>query len=204
MQSRQPERAMEAVRRAQRSDPDAPEVQVVLAQLYQSQGEARKAARTFRRALKADPVSGIVRNAHGVWLCEQDQFDEADAEFARAQRDPGYATPGQAIGNAGRCAHRAKRWPRAEAALRHALEFAPEDGTLLYLLADTELHQGKLLEARAFAQRRDALGDDAATLDLAARIEDAAGDRAAAARYRQRLGDAFPAHVPTGEGATTP
>jgi type IV pilus assembly protein PilF len=179
-------------------------VQVVLAQLYQAQGKDKKAARTFDRALKAAPTSGMVRNAHGVWLCEKGDFDGADAEFARAQRDPAYGTPLQAIGNAGRCAHRGQRWPRAEAALRHALELAPEDPAMLYLLADTEFRQGKLLEARAFAQRRDALGDDAATLDLAARIEAAAGDRGAEARYRQRLGDAFPAYVPAGEGATTP
>lgn len=195
-------RALEHLRMAQRSDPDAPEVHVMYALVYSAEGEQGKAEKSFSRALKLAPGSGTVLNAHASWLCGQGQVDLADAEFARALRDPAYSTPMQALSNAGRCAHRAGRWPRAEQYLRHALEFAPEDGPLLLLLADTELRQGQTLEARAFVQRRDALGADAATLALAARIEDAAGDRVAAARYRDRLRDEFPDYVPTGEGAT--
>lgn len=204
LQQGQPERAMVSAREALASDPDAPEVHIVFARLYQIAGNEKKATRSFDRALKLAPGSGTVRNAHGLLLCAKGEYDAADAEFASALRDPEYVIPQQAIGNAGRCAHRAGRWPRAEAALRHALEFTPRDPQLLYLLADTELRQGKLMEARAFVQRRDALGNDAATLDLAARIEAAAGDRDAEARYRQRLGDAFPGYVPTGEGVATP
>jgi type IV pilus assembly protein PilF len=66
------------------------------------------------------------------------------------------------------------------------------------------LRQGKIFEAQAFVQRRDGLGSDAATLDLAARIEDAAGNAHGAARYRQRLQNEFPNYVPTGEGARSP
>jgi type IV pilus assembly protein PilF len=204
LEQHQDARAMEHVRMAQRSDPDAAQVHVMFALLYSADGEQGKAGKSFARALKLAPTSGAVLNAHAAWLCEQGQVDQADAEFARAQRDPAYNTPLQALSNAGRCAHRAERWAKAEQYFRHALEFAPEDGQLLLLLADTELRQGQTLEARAFVQRRDALGADAATLELAARIEDAAGDRIAAARYRQRLREQFPDYVPTGEGATTP
>ena len=200
-QQGQDARALEHLRMAQDTDPDAPEVHVMYALLYAAQGEQGKAGKSFSRALKIAPASGVVLNAHAAWLCGQGQVDQADAEFARALRDPAYNTPLQALANAGRCAYRAGKWPRAEQYFRHALEFAPEDGQLLLLLADTELHQGQTLEARAFVQRRDALGADGATLFLAARIEDAAGNPTAAARYRERLRTEFPEYVPTGEGA---
>lgn len=194
-------RAMEYARLALQTDPDAPEVHVVIALIQQADGEQAKAGKSFSRALKLAPGSGMVLNAHAAWLCGQGQVDAADLEFARALRDPGYQMPMQAVANAGMCAHKAGRWPKAEQYFRHALEFAPEDPKLLYLLADTELRQGHLLEARAFVQRRDALGADAATLDLAARIEDATGDSASASRLRQRRRDQFPEGVP---GAATP
>jgi type IV pilus assembly protein PilF len=200
----QPERAMEHAKKAQRSDPDAPEVQLVFARLYQAAGDERKAERSYERALKMAPNSGTVRNAHGVWLCEHAQYDAADAEFARAQRDAAYTTPQQAIANAGRCAQRAGRWAKAEQSLRHALEFTPDDPSVLLMLADVSLRQGKLLEARAFVQRREALGADAATLALAAQVEAAAGDRMAEARYRELLRERFPGYAPTGEGAAPP
>jgi len=201
---KQPERAMEHVRKAEDSDPDAPEVQLVFARLYQATGNERKAERSYERALKLAPNSGVVRNAHGVWLCEHGQYDAADADFARAQRDVAYATPQQALANAGRCAQKAGRWAKAEQSLRHALEYSADDPQLLFLLADVSFRQGKLLEARAFVQRREALGADAPTLALAARVEAAAGDRVAEARYRELLRERFPAYVPSGEGAAPP
>ena len=204
LRQKQPERALEHARKAQRSDPQAPEVQLVLARLYSATGDERKAEKSFDRALKIAPTSGVVRNARAVWLCEHGQYDAAEADFARAQRDVAYKNPQQAIANAGRCAHRARRWAQAEQSLRHALEFTPEDPQLLFLLADASFQQGKLLEARAFVQRREALGADGATLDLAARIEAAAGDPVASARYRALLREGFPGYVPTGEGAAPP
>ena len=201
LEQHQNARAMEHARMALQTDPGAPEVHVVTAMILQATGDMAKAGKSFDHALKLAPGSGVVLNAHAAWLCSQGQVDAADGEFARALRDPEYKTPMQALANAGKCAHKARHWAKAEQYFRHALEFGPEDRQLLYLLADTELRQGQTLEARAFIQRRDALGADAATLELAASIEDAAGDRTSASRLRQRLRDEFPDDVP---GAATP
>jgi len=54
------------------------------------------------------------------------------------------------------------------------------------------------MNARAFYQRRESLGSlSAELLDLASRIEQGAGDTAAAGRYRQRLQDQFPDYTPS-------
>lgn len=197
-------KASERLKLAMASDPGAAEVHAMAAIIHDRNGEAGKAEREFDRALAIAPADGFILNAHASWLCENGRATQADQEFVRALRDPRYRMPFQALANAGKCAHQVRQWAKAESYLRRAVELSPADGRVLLLLADTELRQGKFLEARAFIQRRDALGADARTLELAAAIEEAAGDRLSAARYRQRLKEQFPDASPTGEGARTP
>lgn len=189
---------------AVQTDAGSAEVRAMLAMIHAGAGETEKAQREFDRALKIAPNEGVILNAHASWSCEHGQAELADREFVKALADPKYRTPVQALSNAGKCALSVNRLAQAEDYLRRALVFAPEDRNLLYLLADTEFRQGKFFEAQAFIQRRDALGADANTLDLAARIEEAAGNAMGAARNRQRLRQEFPDHVPTGEGARSP
>lgn len=198
------DKARERIDAALASDPSSAEAHALRAMLHARLGETAKAGREFDRALALAPKDGSVLNAHAVWLCEHGKPEQADREFARALSDEKYRNPLQALANAGKCALSAGRLPQAEDYLRRALVFAPQDKTLLYMLADVELRQGKTFEAQAFIQRRDALGADAPTLDLAARIEDSAGNALGAARYRQRLHDEFPEHVSTGEGTRSP
>ena len=198
------DKAKERLEAALASDPGSAEAHALRAMLHERQGETEKAGREFDRALKLAPKDGSVLNAHAAWLCEHGQAEQADREFVQALLDPNYRSPIQALANAGKCATAAGRLPQAEDYLRRALVFGPNDKTLLFLLAELELRQGKTFEAQAFVQRRDALGADAATLELAARIEESAGNALGAARYRQRLHDEFPEHVSTGEGTRSP
>ena len=138
----------------------------------------RQGHQEFDRAETA-AGDGAILNAHAAWLCERGDSARADAEFNLALRDARYRTPVQSLVNAGKCARNTGQWSRAEGYLRRALLVLPRDPQVLYMLADVELKQGTIMEAQAFIQRRDALGADGATLDLAARIEDADGNRLA-------------------------
>lgn len=197
-------RASERANMALKTDPNSADVHALLGVIAARDGDSREAASEFDRALRLAPNSGEILNAHASWLCEQGQAAQADVEFAKALEDAKYRAPIQALANAGKCALTTGDLVKAEGYFRRALEISPEDRAMLYLMADTELRLGKTMEAQAFIQRRDALDDDAETLDLAARIEDAAGNPMAAARYRKRLQLEFPNYVPTGEGAKTP
>ena len=197
-------KARQRAEMAEQTDSGSAEVRATLAMVHASAGETQKAQREFDRALTIAPNDGVILNAHASWSCEHGQADLADQEFVKALADPKYRAPAQALANAGKCALSVNRLPQAESYLRRALVFSPEDRNLLYLLADTEFRQGKFFEAQAFIQRRDALGADASTLDLAARIEEGAGNALGAARYRERLRQEFPKHAPTGEGTRSP
>ncbi len=198
------DKASEWVNKALASDPKSAEVHALAGMIAARKGDLKKAGAEFDRALKLAPNNGAILNAHASWICEQGQAEQADREFALALQDPTYTRPVQALSNAGKCALGTGQLIKAEGYFRRALVMAPEDRSLLYLMADTELKLGKIMEAQAFIQRRDDMESDAQTLALAARIEDAAGNGIAAARYRKRLQIEFPEYVPTGEGAKQP
>lgn len=195
--------AMDRANRALRHDPDSADVQIVLGMIRQSLDDEARAGEHFARAVKLAPESGHVLNVHGAWLCEHGKPDEADALFARAVRDPFYEAKAQSYYNAGRCAMQAGNLERAEPPLRKGLELAPEDPLLLEQMARLQFRQGNFLGARAFVQRREALGQvGAEMLELATSIEEGAGDRAAAERYRSRLREQFPDHTPNSPEGT--
>lgn len=196
--------AAERARAALDSDPGSALTHATMAMVHVKRKDDPKAGAAFAKALAIAPRDGAILNAYGAWLCGRGQRAEADEAFRQALKDGKFRTPAQALVNAGRCALADRNWVRADGYLRRALVFSPNNRLMLLLLAETQLKLGRPLDARAFAQRADALGPDAVTLALAARVEDAAGDAIAAARYRQRLQTEFPKFVPTGEGARKP
>ena len=193
--------AEDRARAALASDGGSALPHVTMAMVRARQKQDGKAASEFERALKLAPADGSVLNAYGAWLCGRGDRQGADDAFRKALADPGYDSPVQPLTNAGQCAMRAQDWIHADGYLRRAVAVAPGNRMVLLMLAEVQLRLGRPLEARAFAQRADALGPDPNTLLMAARVEDAAGDKAASARYRQRLREEFPAFTPTAEGA---
>lgn len=196
--------ALDRAKQAVASDPGYGETHAVLGLVYLRVGDRANAAVELDKALKLAPASGAILNAHGAWLCDQGQFEQADVEFRQAMADPFFADPTQAFFNAGMCAQKAGKLPMAESYLRIALARASNDPRVLFTLAEVKFGQGQWLEARAFVQRRLAVAPTADALDLAARIEDAAGDKAAAAKYRKQRADMYPNAEPAGEGAHAP
>ncbi len=195
--------AEDSARAAVKSDPGAAATHALLGVVQARGKQDRKAGNSFARALELAPRDGAVLNAYGAWLCGKGDFAGADNAFRVALEDPRYTTPVQPLVNAGQCAVRAGEWLKADAYLRRALALVPRNRPLLLLMAETQMRLGRPQVARAFVQRADSLGPDGRTLELAARVEAAAGDAQAAARYQKRLREEFPNHASSGAGART-
>lgn len=205
LQANDLETALDRANRALKFDPNSGDVHALLGMIYGRIGDKERAEREYVEAVRLEPTDGPILNAYGAWQCEQGNFDTAETTFQRALQDPFYKQPEQTYYNAGRCAYQAGKWQGAEGYLRRAVDRMPLSMPVLLMMAKTEFKLGKLLEARAFAQRCDALGPNPEVLDLAARIEDAAGDAKAAGAYRQRLSGQFPGYVVnTGDGSARP
>ena len=197
LQAGELEMALDRANRALATDPGSGSVHAMLGLIHDRIGNQPRATESFQRAIQLSPNSGGVLNAYGAWLCSHGDHAGAAQQFARALADPFFTSRGLAHFNAGHCLLTAGQAAQAEVSLRRALDEPGSDlASVLMSLAQATLAQGKLLEARGFIQRRESMGASAEVLELAARIEDASGDRAAAARYRARLqaqpGDANP------------
>jgi len=193
--------AEDRAREALATDGGSALTHAAMAMVRAAQKDDGKAKAEFDRALALGPGQGAVLNAYGAWLCQRGDRAGADAAFRSALADANYTTPIQPLVNAGQCAMHAHDWSPAEGYLRRAVMIEPRNRAVLLMLAETQLQQGRSLEARAFVQRADALGPEPNTLWMAVRTEEAAGDAEAAARYQKRLREEFPAFTPTGEGA---
>jgi len=165
----------------------------LLALSLERQGRADAAGGHYLRAAELEPESGSALNNYGSWLCLNGRAAESLAWFDRALADRGYASPASAMANAGACAVDGGQPGRAERDLRAALRLDPVNVVALEALARHLYGQGDYFEARAFSQRRLDAGRTApAALLLASQIEEKLGDKAAAARYVQRLRTEFP------------
>lgn len=179
-------------RQAMRLDNRDADAHTLLALALERQGEDREAGKHYARAAELNP-SGATLNNNGAWLCRNDRAAESLAWFDRALSDRSYASPASALANAGACADAGGQPGRAERDLRAALALDPVNAVGLEALARHLHGRGDDFEARAFSQRRlDAAPASPAALQLASQIEEKLGDKAAAARYVQRLRTEFP------------
>jgi type IV pilus assembly protein PilF len=180
--------ALDRAQRALKTDANNGNVHAVLGLVYDQIGDQAKAAEAFARAVALSPDQGGVLNAYGTYLCGHGDAAGAAAHFARALADPFFTAPGLVHYNSGVCLLKSGRAADSEAELRKAMDTQGSDvGAVLLGLAQAELAQGNVMEARGFVQRREAMGPTPEVLEVAAKIEDAAGNPAAAARIRSRI-----------------
>lgn len=200
--------AMKQANVAIRADPKSGIPHMVKAYIHGQQDEPKKATDSYVKALSLSPTNGYVLNNYAQHLCKQKQhFELADANFLKATKDSNYPMAHQSLENAASCALKNDDMARAELRARAALFVKPDSASALETLAQVNARQSKFLEARAFLQRREALGPlGASLLELASQIEKSAGDDRAAAGYKKQLDILLQAQVqpPTGEGQKKP
>ena len=200
-------KALDNAELAIRSDPKSGIAQVHKAMILDKMNKTQKAYQSYAKALKLSPTDGYVLNAVAISFCARGQVKESDALFVRAVQDTDYPIPQQALQNAGFCAFKAGNAILAEKRFRSALIADPQAVQSLELMSEIKFRQSHFFEARAFMQRREALGPlSVSLLQLAQQIEKSAGDDRAAAQYQKQLVILLQTQIqpPTGEGQKKP
>jgi type IV pilus assembly protein PilF len=189
----QVDQAEKEARMALKVEPGSADAYTLLAVVEDQRGNASQAGAHYAKAAELAPQQGTALSNYGAWLCGNGRAAESLTWFDRALADAAYQQRASALGNAGSCALTAGQTGRVERDLREGLALDPGNATALGAMADYQYRSGRYMDARAFSERR--LGAAPATpavLRLASQIEDKLGDRAAAARYVQRLRTEFP------------
>ena len=199
--------ALKQAERAISFDPKSGVPYMIKAFILDQQRESKKASAVYLKAVALSPNNGQVLNAYAVHLCQKAQYDAADAYFMKATVDSRSQIANEAFENAAQCNLQNNNFPLAEDRARAALALNPESVGALEIMTQVKFRQSNFFEARAFMQRREALGPlSVSLLQLAQQIEKLAGDDRAAAQYEKQLDLLLQTQIqpPTGEGQKNP
>lgn len=199
--------ALKQAERAISFDPKSGVPYMIKAFILDQQKESKKASVAYLKAVALSPANGQILNAYAVHLCEKAQYDTADANFMKATADSRSQIAKEAFENAAQCSLKNNNFPLAEDRARAALALNPESVGALEIMTQVKFRQSSFFEARAFMQRREALGPlSVSLLQLAQQIEKLAGDDRAAAQYKKQLDLLLQTQIqpPTGEGQKNP
>ena len=141
----QAEQAAREAETALKIDRESPEALSMMALVEMVRGNSEQAGRHYAAAAGHAPGDGAIQNNYGAWLCRQGRAAESMEYFERALAAPGYASPADALANAGACAEAAGRGDRVESYLRAALRLDPENSVALSAMAEYQYRRGNYL-----------------------------------------------------------
>ena len=185
--------ALDELRKAIIADPRFGPAYNVYGLVYMELAEDKLAEENFRRAIELDRRDSEAHNNYGWFLCTRGRYDEGLAQFATAIQNPLYASPEQAMANAGMCAEKKGDVALAEANLTRALKLQPDNPKALLKLAGLNYRKGKYNETQRLLSRYSEVAPPTAeSLWLSVRLERKLGDRAQEAAYGLQLRKRFP------------
>ena len=185
--------ALKQAKRAIELDPGSVDANNILALIYERLGDYDLAELYYRQGIALDPENSYILNAYGTYLCTQRRYQESDARFKMALKNPLYPTPEVVLTNAGICARRKGDLQQAETYLRRALTANPRFGSALIEMTRLSLQAGRYLSVRAYLQRYlEVARPTAESLWIGIQAENQLGDHDAVASYTLLLRNEFP------------
>ena len=162
------------------------------------------AQRYFEDTLAIRDVPSVY-NSYAAFLCRHDQPERGVENFRHALAADSAVDRATTLANAGLCLVRANQRDRAADYFERALALDGQQATALTQMAEIAYHKRDYMRARAFIERADGatrLSPD--QLRLAANIEKALNDSAAARAYMARYSSAQPADPSSTSERETP
>jgi type IV pilus assembly protein PilF len=186
--------ALDEVKQALVARPDMAEAHNLRGLIYGAMNEPKLAEEAFQRSLQIAPRSGDTLHNHAWFLCQQQQYAQAQAQFERAIAVPTYRDVPRSLLALGVCQARAGQMAEAERSLTRSYELDPNNPTTAFNLADLLFRRGDYERARFHIRRLNQQTElsNAQSLWLAARIEHKLGNRGGAADWGTQVRNRFP------------
>jgi type IV pilus assembly protein PilF len=181
--------ALDELKQALISKPELREAINLRALIYAAMGETQLADESFKRSLGLFPNDADALHNYGWFLCQQQQWPAADAQFDLAIAQPSYRAPQRSLLAKGVCEARSGRMKAAERSLARAFELDAGNPAIATNLAEVLYRNGELERARFYAKRVLAVPEqtNAQSLWLALRIERKLGNTVAADDLAEQL-----------------
>ncbi len=168
-------------------------VHTTLGLTYEALDNPRLAKASYETAIRVAPRDFDIQNAYAVFLCQQEEFLQAQKFFEKAASHPENDNAEVTLTNAGVCMVQRSEVELAESNFRAALKHKANHAEALLQLCLLEFKQENYLSSRAFLQRW--MADNVPTagiLYLASRIEDMLGNDRGRTEFEDRLIREFP------------
>jgi len=174
-------------------DPKMADAHTTLALTYEALENLRLARESYEKAVRAAPRDFSVQNTYAVFLCRQQDYEQAQKYFDKAASHPENDDAEMTMTNAGVCMGQQPDLVAAEKYFRMALDRKPSYGEALLQLCLLKYKNEDYLSARAFLQRYMAGNvSTAGVLYLASRIEDLLGNDRGRVNFEDQLIREFP------------
>ncbi|MGB1198161.1 MAG: type IV pilus biogenesis/stability protein PilW [Thalassotalea sp.] len=181
--------------KAKRFSPTLVQVHTAFAHYYDTVAEPELAIQSYEKALSIQSDDADTLNNYGAFLCKQQQYDAAEAQFLKAIAVPSYLLVSQSYQNLSTCQLQAKNFEKAEMYLEKAILHSPSNSRVLLQMARLQYIKGDYKQGQKFLQRYDKatrrFTPDA--LALAVKIYEKQYNRRAAKDYAGMLVQMFPA-----------
>ncbi|NJN52253.1 MAG: type IV pilus biogenesis/stability protein PilW, partial [Gammaproteobacteria bacterium] len=114
-------RAKRPLQTALEIDPTSPDANVLMATVYQVEGEDKLAESAFKQAIRHAPRNSMARNNYGTFLFSKGEYDEARKQLLVAIEDTTYSARPQAYENLGLTELKMEMRVEAEQSFQRAL-----------------------------------------------------------------------------------
>ncbi|MFC6980513.1 tetratricopeptide repeat protein [Microbulbifer taiwanensis] len=147
----------------------------------------------FKKALRYDSGFSMARTNYGVFLYQQERYEEALEQFERASQDLTYNRRSYALANYGRTAVKLGKVEEAEQAYTRALALDADLPQALLELAELKFNAGDYPQAKHYLDRYSAENRQIPqSLWLGIRIEKIFGNRDKERSYALALKNLYP------------
>ena len=162
--------------------------------IYSGMNEPGLAEESYKRAIQLDARNGSVLHNYAWFLCQRQQYAEADALFARAVELPMSVQTSRTLMARGVCQMQAGQLPEAQVSLKRSYEMEPGNPVTAFNLASLFYRNGDLDRARFYIRRVNNVPElaNAESLWLGIRIERKLGGRATMDELATQLRSRFP------------
>ncbi|MBL0086010.1 MAG: type IV pilus biogenesis/stability protein PilW [Ideonella sp.] len=188
------ETALDEVKLAMHAKPDLVEAHNLRGLIYAGLGDTALADSSFRRALQLQPRDADALHNYGWFLCQQQQFKDAIAQFDAALTVPQYRATSRTLAAKGLCQAQAGQWLEAEGSLMRSYELDAGNPATAMNLAEVLYRRADFERARFYVGRVNSRPEstNAQSLWLAARIENKLGNLARVSEFGEQLKSRFP------------
>jgi type IV pilus assembly protein PilF len=185
--------ALAKLKKSIEQNPDNAVAHHYIAELYRRLGEFDKAETHFDKALDLTPENSSLLNNYGVFLCDDEKYNEAYKYFEKVLKDPLYPSKGLIYENIGLCAQSEGNLKIAEENLRFALRLNPQAPKSLLAMAQISFDNQKYAQSRKyFYQYLENARHTPASLWLGILLEKRSGNKNRVASYVVLLKGKYP------------